>query len=116
MSDEKRTKHIKVRVSESERAEIEAKAAATSMSQADLIRLSLSRAKTFTAPNLALERERIREISKIGQNLNQIARFCNTHKSNSDTVQILTALVSIEKKIDSFFLPPHSSTEVDEDI
>jgi len=54
MSDEKKTKWIKVRVSESERAEIESKANAAGISQADLIRLSLGRAKTFTVPNLEI--------------------------------------------------------------
>jgi len=112
MSDEKKTKWIKVRVTESERTEIDAKANACGISMADLIRQSLCRVKTWTIPNLAIERERIREIRRIGQNLNQIARFCNLHKSDADTVQILSALVSIEKKLDSFSLPPYSRDSV----
>jgi hypothetical protein len=112
MSDEKKTKWIKVRVSELERAEIESKAVAAGRSIADLIRLSLTKAKTPSIANLTLERQKIREISRIGQNLNQIARFCNMHKSNADTVQILSALVSIEKKLNSFSLPPHSRDSV----
>jgi len=112
MSDEKRTKWIKVRVSETERAEVEAKAKLAGVSVADLIRNSLDKVKTWTMENIEIERERIRQISRIGQNLNQIARFCNQHKSNADTVQILTALIAIEKKLNSLSLPPHSRDSV----
>lgn len=115
---ESRTKWIKVRVTESERAEIEQKAILASVSIAELIRLSLGRVKTWTIKDKAIEREKIREINRIGQNLNQIARFCHVHKSEADTVQIISALLKIEKQLDlsnSFFLPPHSRDSVNTD-
>jgi len=108
MNDEKRTKWIKVRVSESEKAVIDEKAKVAGVTTATLIRESLCRVKSWTIKDKETEREKIREISRIGQNLNQISRFCNLHKSNADTVQILTALVSIEKKLDSLSIPPLS--------
>ena len=116
---EARTKWIKVRVSESERAEIEQKAILANVSIAELIRSSLRRVKTWTIKDKETEREKIREISRIGQNLNQIARFCHLHKSDADTAQIISALLKIEKTLDltdSFFLPPHSRDSVNTEL
>lgn len=108
----KRDKWIKVRVSADEKSEIKEKAALAGVGIADLIRQSLCRVRTWTLADKETELSRIREIRRIGQNLNQVARFCNLHKSDVDTVQIKSALVSIEKKLDSFFLPPHSRDSV----
>jgi len=105
---EKRTKWIKVRVTETEKLIIDEKAQTAGVSVAKLIRESLCRVRTWTIKDKETERERIREIARIGQNLNQIARWCNLHKSEIDTVQILSALVSIERKIDSFSIPLYS--------
>ena len=43
----------------------------------------------------------IYEIAKIGNNLNQIAKYINTKKNDVNTIQILESLVSIEKEIKS---------------
>ena len=93
---EVRTKWIKVRVTESERAEIEQKANLAGVSIADLIRSSLKRVKTWTIQDKAIEREKICEINRIGQNLNQIARFCHVNKSEADTAQIISALLKMK--------------------
>ncbi len=39
----------------------------------------------------------LRELARIGNNLNQIGRWCNTHKDEADAVQVLRALVAIER-------------------
>jgi len=39
------------------------------------------------------------ELSKIGNNLNQIAKYINTKKDDIDTIEILQSLVEIEKQI-----------------
>ena len=41
-----------------------------------------------------LERERTRELARIGSNLNQIARWANTHKENAEAVEVIAHLVS----------------------
>lgn len=113
MTDEgKRNKWIKVRVNKAEYDEINGKAVAAGMSVANLIRQSIHRVNTWTIGNIEVEREKIREISRIGQNLNQISRFCNIYKSDTETVQILNSLIGLEKKINSFFLLPHSCDSV----
>jgi hypothetical protein len=106
MEKEKRERWIKVRVSETEKSVIDEKSRLAGVTTAALIRESLCRVRTWTIKDKAIEREKIREISRIGQNLNQIARFCNQHKSSADTVQILSVLIAIEKKLASFSIPP----------
>ncbi len=41
----------------------------------------------------------IRQVARIGNNLNQIARFCNTHKSGADASKICRHLISIEHEL-----------------
>ena len=48
-----------------------------------------------------LERERTRELARIGSNLNQIARWANTHKENAEVVEVVAHLVAIERALDT---------------
>ncbi len=99
-------------MSDEEKSEIDKKAVAVGVSVADWIRQSLCRVRTWTAKDKETERERIREIRRIGQNLNQIARWCNQYKSDADAVSVIAHLVAIEEKIDSLSLPPQSRYSV----
>ena len=45
------------------------------------------------------ERERTRELARIGANLNQIARWANTFKANAEAVEIVAHLVAIERSL-----------------
>ena len=45
------------------------------------------------------ERERTRELARIGANLNQIARWANTFKANAEAVEIVAHLVAIERAL-----------------
>lgn len=40
--------------------------------------------------------ELIRQFAKIGNNLNQLARWCNTHKSEAEALDVLAALAGVE--------------------
>ena len=55
--------------------------------------------RTWTAAAAEVERERTRELARIGSNLNQIARWANTHKTEAEAVQILAHLVAIEREL-----------------
>ena len=96
---EPRNKWIKIRVSSAEKLAIENKAELVGCKVADLVRQSLSRVNTWTAADKALAREKIREIRRIGQNLNQIARWCNRYKSGTESLQVLIHLVAIEQNL-----------------
>jgi hypothetical protein len=45
------------------------------------------------------EKERLRQLARIGVNLNQLARWANTHKRTVEAVEVLTALASLEREI-----------------
>lgn len=41
----------------------------------------------------------LRELSKIGNNLNQLAKWCNTHKAGAEAVAVVYELAKIESEI-----------------
>ena len=81
-----------------------AKAAAAGVSSSALLRQAMARTGVWT-PTAAdverergreVERERTRELARIGNNLNQIARWANQHKSAADAVEVSRHLAAIE--------------------
>ena len=58
-----------------------------------------ARTRTWTAPAQAIERERTRQIARIGNNLNQIARWANTQKTAAEAVSVVAHLVSFERSL-----------------
>ena len=92
---------VKVRASEAERAEWHTKARSVGLSLSDLVRRSVGRVRTWTVAHAELERERTRELARIGSNLNQIARWANTHKENAEALEVVTHLVAIERALDT---------------
>ena len=96
---DRRTVTAAARVSPAELADWRAKAAAAGVSLSALLRQAMARTRTWTAPAAAVERERTRELARIGANLNQIARWANTFKANAETVEIVAHLVAIERAL-----------------
>ena len=88
------------RVSEAELAAWQAKAAAAGVSLSELLRQAMARTQTWTAPAREVERERTRQIARIGSNLNQIARWAHTHVDDDlAVVEVLVHLVAIERDL-----------------
>ena len=92
---------VKIRSSEAERAEWHAKARSVGLSLSDLVRRSVGRVRTWTVAHAELERERTRELARIGSNLNQIARWANIHKEDAEAVEVTAHLVAIERALDT---------------
>ena len=88
-----------VRASASEFAAGKAKAAAAGVPLSDLLRQAMARTRTWTAAAAEVERERTRQVARIGNNLNQIARWANTHAHKADAVEVIAHLVAIEREI-----------------
>ena len=95
----KKNKRIEIRISESDYSKLKLKSETAGISISDLIRNSALAARTWTAKDKKTESEKIRQIARIGNNLNQIARFCNQHKSAAVTVEMVQHLVSIEHEL-----------------
>ena len=88
-----------VRVSAAEFAAWKAKAEAAGVRLSDLLRRAMARTRTWTAAAAEVERERTRQVARIGNNLNQIARWANTHADKADAFEVIAHLVAIEREI-----------------
>lgn len=91
-----RTAWIKLRVTPAEKEAIAAKADAQGQTVTDFIR---QRALDYRLRQTPMEKERVRQLARIGANLNQIARWVNIHKSRADALDVLAALVSLEREL-----------------
>ena len=87
---------IKFRVDEQERASLIAKAAASGRSLSTLIREALIRVKPWSVADKKTEREKIRQIARIGANLNQIAHWANRFQASADAIEVIAHLIVIE--------------------
>ena len=76
-----------------------AKAATAGVPLSDLLRQAMARTRTWTASAAEVERERTRQVARIGNNLNQIARWANTHADKADAFEVIAHLVAIEREI-----------------
>ena len=90
---------VKIRASEAERAGWHAKARSAGLTLSDLVRRSVGRVRTWTVAHAELERERTRELARLGNNLNQIARWANTHKEVIEAVEVIAHLIAIERTL-----------------
>ena len=96
---EHRTVMVAARVTPAEHAAWREKAAAAGVSPSVLLREAMARTHTWTAPARAVERERTRQIARIGNNLNQLARWANIHASVAEAVSVIAHLVSFERSL-----------------
>ena len=96
---EHRTVMVAARVTPAEHAAWREKAAAAGVSPSTLLREAMARTRTWTASARAVERERTRQIARIGNNLNQLARWANTHALTAEAVSVIAHLVSFERSL-----------------
>ena len=106
---EPRTVVVAARVTRAEHAAWKDKAAAAGVSPSVLLRQAMARTRTWTALALAPERERTRQIVRLGNNLNQLARWANTHASAVEAVTVIANLVSFERSLLTLASPPTPS-------
>ena len=92
----KRDRVVRFRVSPEEKTAIEEKASARSQTLTDFLR---QRALNYRLRTSQDEKERVRQLARIGNNLNQIARWANTYKDRAEAMAILGALVSLERAL-----------------
>ena len=103
-----RTAAVMVRVLPEERDILRTNAALHGMNMSDYIRQTCLGVRLRRTPE---EKRRLRELARIGANINQLTRWANTYKRGVDTVAIVTALVSLERQITTFAAMPGSDRE-----
>lgn len=69
------------------------------MSVTELLKTAASRVRPWTAADKIIEQEKVRQLARIGNNLNQIAKWCNIHKDGAEAIQILQQLMEIEREV-----------------
>jgi hypothetical protein len=110
---------VHVKATPAERDAWQSLAAAAGVTLADLMRQRMGgAAETKRKPVIRQRRMKapdadpalLAAIAKAGNNLNQLGRWVNTHKSAADAAQVLIALAAIERQISSF-LPPKAPAD-----
>lgn len=87
-----------MRVTPDEKRLIESKASAQGQTVTDFLR---QRALDYRLRQSPLENERIRQLARIGSNMNQIARWANTYKKRAEAVEVITRLIELERELHS---------------
>ena len=98
-----RTALVKLRVTPAEKDAITAKADSQGQTVTDFIR---QRALDYRLRQTPLEKDRVRQLARIGVNLNQLARWVNIHKGRAEVIEVLVALVSLERELKNTDTPP----------
>ena len=93
---ERRSAWIKMRVTPDEKRLIESKASAQGQTVTDFLR---QRALDYRLRQSPLEKKRIRQLARIGSNMNQIARWANTYKKRAEAVEVITRLILLEREL-----------------
>ena len=96
---DRRTGQLHLRVSPAEIAAWRAKAAAVGVPLSDLLRQAMARTRTWTAAAADAERQRTRQVARIGNNLNQLARWANANASAVEAVEVIANLVAFEREL-----------------
>jgi hypothetical protein len=90
---------LHIRLSQQEKLSWQEKATSAGMSLSTLIRQAMTKTRTWTVADRSLVKEQIRQISRIGNNLNQIAKWANTYKETAEAIEIIQALRAIEQTL-----------------
>jgi hypothetical protein len=94
-----RSAAVLVRLHPEERETLRLNAGLHGLSMSDYIRQTCLGIRLRKTPE---EKRRLRELARIGANINQIARWANTYKRAVDAAEILLALAGIERRIGEF--------------
>lgn len=87
---------IVVRLLPEERDAMRLNAGVHGLSMSDYIRQTCLGIRLRRTPE---EKRRLRELARIGANLNQLAKWANTYKRAAEALEVLTALAAIERTI-----------------
>ncbi|VEP18103.1 Mobilization protein [Hyella patelloides LEGE 07179] len=94
-----RTNTISIRLTDSEKLDWELFAHAAGLTISQLAREAMNRVKVTNVGDRAIQMKRTYQIAKIGNNLNQIARWANTYTNTIEAVEVITYLIAIEKAL-----------------
>ena len=94
-----KTNHIGIRATDSEKLDWELKAHAEGLKTSQLARYLLNKYSTGYGSDKRSRQEFNRQVARIGNNLNQIARWANTYKDAASATQVIASLTRIESAL-----------------
>ena len=94
-----KTNHIGIRATDSEKLNWELKAHAEGLKTSQLARYLLNKYSTGYGSDKRSRQEFNRQVARIGNNLNQIARWANTYKDAASATQVQACLTRIESAL-----------------
>ena len=95
----KKTKIVNIRVTDEEKLNWELFAHAEGLKTSQLARYLLNKYSTGYAGERQSRQEFNRQVARIGNNLNQIARWANTYKNAAEATQVIASLTRIESAL-----------------
>lgn len=101
-----KNKRVEVRFSEKELELLREKSIAADSSMSELIRESVLRVRVWDKPSKKLVQQQTAQLAKIGNNLNQIAKYHHVKKGDVDAIQVVSALVQIRSELEKITLFP----------
>jgi hypothetical protein len=99
---------LHIRLHPEERSLLHLNAGLQGMTVSDYIRQTCLGVRLRKTPE---EKKRLRELARIGANINQLARWANTYKRAVEAVEILTALTGLEREIGAFMAAEKTEDE-----
>ena len=92
---------VKIRATSEQRARWQAVAAAKGVSLSELVRQGLDglRARPRRHQPRAVDPELVRELARVGNNLNQLARWANREKGGVEAVAVVARLIELDREL-----------------
>ena len=94
-----KTNHIGIRATDDEKLNWELIAHAEGLKTSQLARYLLNKYSTGYGADKQSRREFNRQVARIGNNLNQIARWANTYKDAASAAMVISSLTRIESAL-----------------
>ena len=102
---ERRSSCVKVRLTETERRELKAIADKAGMTVSDAVRTILPEA---LRPRPKADPELVRQVARIGNNVNQLTRWVNIHKPSASEPQVLFLLAQVRDHLRELLETDHA--------
>ena len=115
MTEQKRInkdRTFKFRCTEAELLLWKAKAKALGIPVAKLLADALNGINTKSKVEHKVQQKQVAEVAKIGNNLNQVARWVNTYKQGATVIDVLVVLKQIEQQIHILLISKYSDNTV----
>lgn len=107
---DKHDTNITIRISKAEKLAWQEKATRSGLTLSNLLRQAMDKTRTWTVADSSLIKEQTRQLTRIGNNLNQIAKWANTYKSTAEAIEIIQALRALEESLTQLSVKPEPSS------